>query len=271
MTTPTPVQTSETALRTRVWNWAVTNLSTSRLELPNTNIQRPTPDPSNAAATTWARLTIRNGDFARLGLGDFARREAIGVGIVDVYTPKGVGTALAAGHADTLLATFRNQTDGAVVYEEPSARVPETQEPDLFRVQVEIPFRLEFQPDAGIEQVVYPVITISQAAHGFAAEDAVYVASGTWAKAQADSESTLAHGLVVGVPDTGTANISLGPIAKIAAHGLGAGGTKLYLSQGTAGLLTSTKPTTGIEQFVATVLDADRLLLHDLKVQEASL
>lgn len=98
--------------------------------------------------------------------------------------------------------------------------------------------------------------TLTKSSHGLSVADAVTVA-GT--KARANSTTTLARGVVTAVPTSGTYTIVTSGYATLTAHGLGTAGQSLYLSQGTAGLLTSTAPVTGIIQEVGEVYDADTI------------
>jgi hypothetical protein len=87
-------------------------------------------------------------------------------------------------------------------------------------------------------------LIVNQSSHGFSAKDVLYVSSGTWAKAKADVISTLSDPPTVVVG--GSTNYFLAARdgrVTISSHGLSAN-TIYYLSAGTAGLLTSTEPST---------------------------
>jgi len=103
----------------------------------------------------------------------------------------------------------------------------------------------------------------TQAAHGFSAGDAVYHDATGWHLAQADDSATLAAGLVLAAPDASTFRVAylIGQEVTLAAHGLGAAGTVLYLSEATAGLVTSSLPATGLVQRLGQVKDANTLIL----------
>lgn len=114
---------------------------------------------------------------------------------------------------------------------------------------------------------------INQATHGFAVGDLVYRDSATtWAKAQADAEATLADGIVCDVEDANNCSVNTedGAWVEITTHGFGATGTKLYCSQGTAGLITATAPTSGFIQAVGKVIDANTVLFRLGAVAEFS-
>ena len=106
-------------------------------------------------------------------------------------------------------------------------------------------------------------IAQSQSAHALSVGNLVYANAGTWTKARANADTTLAEALVVSVEDANHFRlVYIGPgESTYTAHGLGAAGTKLYLSQATAGLMTATAPTSGIRQQVGKVKDANTLIL----------
>lgn len=100
----------------------------------------------------------------------------------------------------------------------------------------------------------------NQTSHGFAVGDLIYRDSATtWAKAIATSVSTLATGVVVHVEDANNFSVlrKSGGMVPESSHGFGGFGTLLYLSQGSAGDPTATKPTSGHIQPVGIVEDAN--------------
>lgn len=103
----------------------------------------------------------------------------------------------------------------------------------------------------------------TQAAHGFAAGDAVYHGAGGWALARADDVDTLAAGIVLSAPDANSFRVAYlaGQEVTLAAHGLGAAGTVLYLSEATAGLVVTSAPSTGFIQRLGQVKDSNTLIL----------
>ena len=106
---------------------------------------------------------------------------------------------------------------------------------------------------------------INQATHGMVVGDLVYRSSATaWADAKADAEATLADGVVVDVEDTNNYSVATldGTLVTLTSHGFGATGTKLYLSQATAALITATAPTSGLLQPVGKVIDTNTILFR---------
>lgn len=105
---------------------------------------------------------------------------------------------------------------------------------------------------------------VTQAAHGLALGDAVFLNDATtdWEAAQADDVNTLGTHIVVRVVDANTFCVSNnGPFAY-PAHGLGGPGVYLYVSAATPGGLTSTAPSPpDFNNPIAQVLDAGTLLV----------
>jgi hypothetical protein len=98
-------------------------------------------------------------------------------------------------------------------------------------------------------------LTVIQAAHGFTVKDVVRLSGTTWIKAQADSLANAREvGIVTQVVDSST--------FRVLSHGYATGlsgltaGSVYFLSAGTAGLLTTTEPTTA-GQVTAVVFIAD--------------
>lgn len=102
---------------------------------------------------------------------------------------------------------------------------------------------------------------VNQAAHGFAVGDCVKL-SGTWSDAQADAEANLCMAMIYNVIDTDNFWVVTQHGRKVPfTHGTGgAAGDALYLSQGTPGAVTTTKPTTGYRQQVGWILDANNVI-----------
>ncbi len=102
----------------------------------------------------------------------------------------------------------------------------------------------------------------SQSAHGLAVGDVVRRSSATdHVKAQAESEANVGVGLslVVHTPDGNTLSVlraGNSHAVVIGSHGLGSFGAKLWLSQGTAGLITATEPPTGILVYLGYVINS---------------
>ena len=85
------------------------------------------------------------------------------------------------------------------------------------------------------------VLLVTQALHGFSTGQAVYFTGSVWAKAKADAGNTLGVGVVV-VIDANNFSLYLSGFI-VGLSGLTAG-QYYFVSDATAGLLTSTEPTT---------------------------
>jgi hypothetical protein len=104
---------------------------------------------------------------------------------------------------------------------------------------------------------------VTQATHGFVVGNVVSKSGGTWVKAQATADSTMADGIVVAVSGTDDFWVRIAPgEVAIASHGLGTGGEVVYLSQSTAGALTATNPGSGRIQRCGRVLDSGTVLFR---------
>jgi len=104
----------------------------------------------------------------------------------------------------------------------------------------------------------------TQMAHGFVVGDVLRRSSAiAHAKAQADSEANLGVGLSLVVAKT-TNDLTVlragnSHTVTLTAHGLGAFGVALWLSQGTAGLITSTEPVDGLKWYLGYVIDTNTI------------
>jgi hypothetical protein len=86
-------------------------------------------------------------------------------------------------------------------------------------------------------------LDVNQTTHGLAVRDVVYHTGSAWAKAKADADSTLGIAVVTSVTDTDNFTLALSGFFEETSHGLTAG-QFYFLSDSTAGLLTSTEPST---------------------------
>lgn len=85
--------------------------------------------------------------------------------------------------------------------------------------------------------------SVTQSSHGFSVGDVLYYSSGSYAKAQADAAATLGLFIVSAVANTNTFTATLS--GKISGLSSLTAGQYYFLSASTAGLLTTTEPTTG--------------------------
>lgn len=117
-------------------------------------------------------------------------------------------------------------------------------------------------PDEDWVGVSYPPTSITQAAHGFAAKDWIGFDGTSWVKVAALEASPRCDGIVSSVIDANAFYFLPSGLLTLTGHGYTAG--PLYLSQVTAGAVTSTAPTSGVSQQVAIVYDANRLVVQQL-------
>ena len=83
---------------------------------------------------------------------------------------------------------------------------------------------------------------VTQSSHGLAVKECIRHNGSSWVKAQADSATTLALGVVTEVADSNTFTVAQSGRFTISSHGLTVG-QWYYLSSSSAGALTSTEPT----------------------------
>ncbi len=107
---------------------------------------------------------------------------------------------------------------------------------------------------------------VSDVAHGLVQGNVVRESAlNTYTKAQADSETNLGVGLAFVFDKLDADNFSVARAGtsrhlSFTAHGLAGGfGTKLYLSQGTAGLITVTRPTSGWIVYLGYIVGDDTI------------
>ena len=89
------------------------------------------------------------------------------------------------------------------------------------------------------------VIEIEQAAHALAVGNGIYHNGTSWAKAQADANTTLSTYVVTEVIDVDNFVAYQFGRVELTAHGLGAAGEYHFLSSSVAGATTTTEPTSG--------------------------
>lgn len=234
----------------------------------DTSIAWPNRPFTPTVGTAYLRLTIRNGDSLQPYLGKTSKRRSVGVVIGEVFAPVAtIGDNSARTLADSFAAIFRNAEHDGITYREPSAREAPYQEEPHYRWIVEVPYYRDWSPGGTDALSSYPYLTITSAST-LTVGEAVKAVSGVWSEAQADAEANLAFPAVVGAALGGTSYQAVMPGGRVnvPAHGLGTAGAKVWLSQATAGLLTATEPTSGLCQQIATVFDANHLIVNDYPI-----
>jgi hypothetical protein len=231
-----------------------------------TDVAWPNVEYEPTTGSAWVRVSPGLGDSFQPYLGLTSRTRTAGLFIAEIFEPPDSGDAAGWAKADTIAGIFRRADFDGFKFGEPSAM--ETTLPEAepwFRITVEAPYYRHWSPSEVDELASYPTLNVTQAAHGFVVGEWLSQEAGTWAKAQADAAATLSYPAVVTrVIDTTEFQVTLpGGKANLPSHGLGLGGTKVWLSQATAGADTVTEPSTGLAQQVAKVWDADHLIVMD--------
>jgi hypothetical protein len=216
-----------------------------------------------APGESYIKVTVRHGEAFQSELGPEGNERVPGVVLLETYVPFGKGTQTVRTYSDSLAAIFRRVQVDDMVFGTPTAREAATQETGWHRWIVECPFYRDETIGEENEVAIYGSRVVTQAAHGLVAGDWLKVAAGTWSKALADTSANLAlPGVVVNVPTLGKFRVVTDGAANLPAHGFGAAGTKLWLSQATAGEATATEPSSGLAQQVGVTVDADHVLVR---------
>ena len=100
---------------------------------------------------------------------------------------------------------------------------------------------------------------VTQSSHGLAVKECIRHNGSSWVKAQADSATTLALGVVTAVADSNTFTVAQSGRFELSSHGLTVG-QWYYLSADTAGGLTTTEPT--ISQPLVYVESANHVFVY---------
>ena len=122
-------------------------------------------------------------------------------------------------------------------------------------------FRYDHHFNSSLIQQEGNMLLLEQSGHGFSSTPAAaYLsAENTWTPARANADATMAHAIVVGVSGNWL-KIATSDIHWMV-HNLGTTG-QLYLSQDTAGGITTTRPTSGRIQSLGQIMSARRILVN---------
>lgn len=232
------------------------------IKFPNTPFKAPDP-----VTDSFVELRIEGLDSSLRGLtsgmtgGGMYRTP--GFIALDIFLPTYQGLGLGATYLDLFGEIFRGTrlSDGTQFYA-PSSDGEGFDGGDGWWIRrASCPFKVDQHYNSTNIQKEGNVLVIKQTGHSFtSAPAAAYIsAADTWTPAQADSESTMAQAIVVGVSGDWL-KIATSDIHELV-HALGTTGT-LYLSQDTAGLLTTTRPTTGLIQSLGQIMSARRILVN---------
>ena len=105
---------------------------------------------------------------------------------------------------------------------------------------------------------------VTQASHGFSVGEGIYHNGTNWVKGQADDSATLAYYVVTEVADANTFIAADFGRVEAASHGYTVG-QYYFLSESTAGLATTTEPSTGFSNPLFYVEDANTLQIKCLR------
>lgn len=107
---------------------------------------------------------------------------------------------------------------------------------------------------------------VTQSSHGFSELDVIYFNGTSWAKAQANSASTIGTHIVANVIDTNTFEASFYGVITSTSHGLTVG-DYYFTSEGTAGALVDTEPSQYSNPMIF-VLNSNELLVLGYRPSE---
>lgn len=231
----------------------------SAFNLPEAS--KPAP---NAADPIWGRLSVKGvpGTGRALGMGTAAPTRRDGLIYVQLFAPLGKGEALLSAKVDETLSIFHRVVFSGVYCHDadPPNRVGVDVTGAWFQVNLVFPYHLEeWRADVPGTYLDAVRTDFVQSGHSLVAGDVVRRSAGSWVKAIASAESTLAEAVIVAVAGDRLTVSRQG--FQSWTHGLGSSG-KVYLSQGTSGALTTTKPTSGWAQEVGTITASNQVLLH---------
>lgn len=239
---------------------------------PTEDSDTPSIDPADFGAAIWARLTVAPVPRAVAPLSGVSRPGPVGLGsdaptyregliVTQLFGPRGSGMALLLPYVDETRAAFHRARFGNVVCKDVDPADIVGSEGEWFQVNVTTPYYvLEIFEEAMASDRV--VETYDQTAHAMTIGKAVLLSTGGIVLARANSADTLADGVISRVRTADKLDVTHEGRVTLSAHGYGAAGTKLYLSQATAGLLTTTAPLSGLKQEVARVWDENTILVR---------
>lgn len=237
----------------------IATLDWSGYNLPMATLPAPTD-----ADPIWARLSVRavRGTGRPIGMGPLAPTYRDGLIYVQHFGPAAIGEALISEAVDETVGIFHRVAFSGVYCHDvdPPERVGIDQSLGWHQVNVIVPYHIEeWRADVTGTYLDGTLQDFVQASHGLVAGDVVRRSGSTWVKAVASAESTLGVAVVVAVAGDRLSIARQG--FQAFEHGLGSSG-KVYLSQGTSGLLTTTAPVSGWVQLIGTIMTANQVLLH---------
>jgi hypothetical protein len=96
-------------------------------------------DPQSAASS-WVRITVREGDEETVTVGNIAKVRVVGMVFIDVFSPMGIGTATPRGYAETAAQIFRRVFVDGVQFRAPMVVALGDRGEGWWQIQVQVPF-----------------------------------------------------------------------------------------------------------------------------------
>lgn len=228
-----------------------------------------------SSGTEFVRPRCEDGEAQWVGIGgQYKRARKFGTLVVEVFQPAGTGEERGVQLCDSLIAIFTPYSSSGVSFMGRGFAQDVGSDGNFHKWIVFLPYYFEAVVPVSVETVEGVAVLQTLTAHGFVSEDLIRWNGTQWTKALATASTTLADAIVTQVINANQFLIqylSAGEVSLLA-HGLGAGGTALYLSASTAGLVTSTAPSAPGEyvQQVGRVKDANTLILQESPAEVAA-
>ncbi len=226
----------------------------------------PEPNFTTPSNSSWFRPQVDSVPvFDQPWIGDTAMMFRRGLLTFEWFFMAGTGEDDFASPINTLNTAFQRKAFGIV-------EMDDFDEPDVLgltdggkwmRVNSQAGFIVQQSSTESLIVDQFITVQSDPAAHGFAAEDAVGFndSSGEWQKLTATTAGVAnisQVGLVYFVPNANDFMIAL-PGSTVSLAGNAFGGGALYVDQSTAGAVTNTVPTAGVQWKIGSAIDSSRV------------
>lgn len=263
-------ETDRTAIRTRLSNYWRRTTAIAWDAFNGSEYTR-------SADTEFIRPRIEDGEANWKGIGGINRRaRKYSTLVIEVFQPIGSGDTRGAQLCDSLIAGFTPSPNAelGVSFWRRAWAEDVGSDGTFHKWIVFAPFYSEETVSVPVEPDEEVEVLQTVTSHGFVAKDLIRWDGSTWVKALATAATTLADAIVTSVVNANQFQILYlhETEASILAHGLGSGGTKLYLSAATAGAITTTAPSSSGQfvQQIGRVKDANTLILQSTPAEVAA-
>ncbi len=241
------------------------NFSAAPVLWPNAPFTPPTPTSPPATPASYVAFELAYDNTEQT---DFAGGYRVDGRVeLGVWVQQGCGDELMRSHMSTLYGIFDAVDSSGIYFGEPSPGELPTVEGDWYGRGLAIPFThfgaLTAAEVATLAGVGSTSRTISQTAHGLAAKDWVGFSGSSWGKVAATLAAVRCDGVVSAVLDADTFVLTSVGAVTLTGHGYTLG--PLYLSQGSAGAVTSSAPSSGVSQQVGVAIDANTVLVLQME------